>query len=150
MEELGLKAEFEEEFSDTIPTNSIIRQEPEAGVSVKKGDRITFFVSKGPEENEKPEENKPSSNENPGNENNDEPTVQQPPVKKKSTMLTLYGPKDKDSAVVQVSVNGSNVYSKTLGRGKSDVVKLEGTSSPVTVEIFYDGVSQQKRMVELH
>ncbi len=147
VDKLGLKAEFEEEFSDTIPTGSVIRQEPEAGTTVKKGDKIVFYVSKGPEEETK-------NNEDEGNAgNNDEgnkPVEQQPEVKKKSSMITIYGPKNKESALVQVSVNGSNVYSKNLEKGKSDVVKLEGTTSTVTVEIFYDGVSQQKSTVHLH
>ena len=165
IQEMGLKAEFVEEFSDTIPEGSIISQEPEAGASVKKGDVITFYVSKGPEKaeedsekddknedkkDEKPSvstgnDNKPSGGDT-GNDNKPEP----PAVQKKSTMLTLYGPKDKDSALVQVSVNGSTVYSKNLAKGTSDVVRLEGTSSTVEVEIFHDGVSQQKSTVKLH
>ncbi len=151
MDELGLKAEFEEEFSDTIPTGSIIRQEPSSGTSVKKGDKVLFYVSKGPEEGEKPVDEPDDKTETPnqGN-NNEEPDVTKPPVQKKSTMLTVYGPKDKESALVQVSVNGTNVYSKNLQKGKSELVKLEGTSSSVTVEIFYDGVSQQKGTVNLH
>ncbi len=149
MDDLGLKAEFEEEFSDTIPTGSIIRQEPSSGTTVKKGDKVLFFVSKGPEENEDNNPDNTTGSANP-NENNKEPDVTKPPVQKKSTMLTVYGPKDKESALVQVSVNGTNVYSKNLQKGKSELVKLEGTSSSVTVEIFYDGVSQQKATVNLH
>lgn len=155
MENLGLRAEFVEEFSDTIPTGSIISQEPQSGATVKKGDKITFYVSKGPEEKELDEdENKPSNNDNKPNGGNtttpEEPEDPKPPVQKKSTMLTLYGPKNKASALVQVNVNGSTVYSKNLAQGTSDVVRLEGTSSSVEVEIFHDGVSQQKSTVKLH
>jgi len=155
MENLGLRAEFVEEFSDTIPTGSIISQEPQAGATVKKGDKITFYVSKGPEENEPDEgEDKPATNDNKpsgGNSGTTEtPEEPKPPVQKKSTMLTLYGPKNKASALVQVNVNGSNVYSENLAQGTSDVVRLEGTSSTVEVEIFHDGVSQQKSTVKLH
>lgn len=152
IEELGLKAEFEEEVSDTIPTGSVIRQEPVAGTTVKKGDKVIFYVSKGPEE-EKPdnsnENDDPSGGENtPGS--NETPNEEKPDVKKKSSMITIYGPRDKESALVQVNVNGSNVYSKNLAKGTSDVVKLEGTSSSVTVEVFYDGISQKKSTVQLH
>ncbi len=156
MDQLGLKCTFEEEFSDTIPKGSVIRQEPESGKTVKKGDMITFYVSKGPEDGEEdPDEgeDKPSTDvQKPDTPTtgNDKPAVQDPPAKKKSTMLTLYGPKDKDSAVVKVTVNGKQVYTETLAKGQSDVVKLEGTSSSVEVEIFYDGVSQQKATVNLH
>ena len=151
MEDLGLKAEFEEEFSDTIPTGSIIRQEPAAGNTVKKGDKITFYVSKGPEE-EKTDEpsNDGGEGSGGGTTSNEEPVVEKPPVQKKSTMLTLYGPKDKESALVQVNVNGSTYYSKNLKKGESDVVRLEGTASTIEVEIFHDGVSQQKSTVKLH
>ncbi|MBQ9736856.1 MAG: Stk1 family PASTA domain-containing Ser/Thr kinase [Clostridia bacterium] len=152
MEELGLKSEFTEEFSDTIPTGSIIRQEPEAGTTVRKGDSVMFYVSKGPEE-EKPDEpvqGEPTGSGNTG-EGNDTPNVEKPPVaQKKSTMITIYGPKDKASALVQVSVNGSVVYSKNLAQNTSDLVRLEGTSSTVEVELFYDGVLQKKSTVKLH
>ncbi|MBR5614238.1 MAG: Stk1 family PASTA domain-containing Ser/Thr kinase [Clostridia bacterium] len=160
IEKLGLRAEFVEEFSDTIPTGSVISQEPQAGSTVRKGDTITFYVSKGPEEAEKDPENQDnpsvtgsqSGNGQTGSNatTNTEPDVEKPPVQKKSTMLTLYGPKNKDSALVQVNVNGSTIYSKNLAKGTSDVVKLEGTSSTVEVEIFHDGVSQQKSTVKLH
>lgn len=145
---LGLEPEFIEEFSDDIPTGSIIRQEPESGEFVKKGDAVTFYVSKGPEKVEKEEkpDNNPQNNETTQPDNQDN----KPDVPKKSTMITLYGPKNKDSALVQVNVNGNTVYSKKLNKGQSDVVKLEGTSSSVEVEILHDGVSQQKGNVRLH
>ncbi len=152
IEELGLKAEFEEETSDTIPTGSVIRQEPVAGTTVKKGDKITFYVSKGPDE-EVPDEsqnNESSGGDNPSSGTTVDPDEKKPEVKKKSSMITIYGPKDKDSALVQVSVDGSTVYSKNLARGTSDVVKLQSTASSVTVEVFYDGVSQKKSTVQLH
>ncbi len=147
--ELGLEAEFIEEFSDDIPKGSVISQEPESGKYVKKGDLITFYVSKGPDEEKKDTPEKPSNEDEPAT--NSEPVKEEKPaVSKKSTMLTLYGPKDKESALVQVNVNGNTVYSKTLQKGKSDIVKLEGTSNSVEVEILHDGVSQQKGTVRLH
>lgn len=146
---LGLEAEFIEEFSDDIPTGSIIRQDPEAGTVVKEGDTVTFYVSKGPEKtvNEEKPENSTQNNEKTETDNNQE---EKPEIPKKSTMLTIYGPKNKDSALVQVNVNGNTVYSKNLNKGQSDVVKLEGTSNSVEVEILHDGVSQQKSNVRLH
>ena len=148
MKNLGLEPEFIEEFSDDIPTGSIIRQEPESGAFVKKGDAVTFYVSKGPENTEKEEkpDNNPQNNDTPQTNNQDN----KPDAPKKSTMLTIYGPKNKDSALVQVNVNGKTEYSKTLKKGESAVVKLEGTSSSVEVEILHDGVSQQKSNVRLH
>lgn len=155
VENLGFETEFIEEFSDTFPTGSIISQEPEAGTSMKKGEKVTFYVSKGPEDEKEPDntdnqDNKNNESTSTGNTDISSSNESNPPAKKKSTMLTLYGPKDKESSLVQVNVNGNTVYSKTLAQGKSDVVKLEGTSSSVEVEILYDGVSQQKSTVKLH
>ena len=65
-------------------------------------------------------------------------------------MLTVYGPKDKDSALVQVKANGNVVHTMTIKRGGSEVVKLESTASSVEVEILYDGVSMQKSTVKLY
>ncbi len=161
-ENYELDVEIIEEFSDEVPKNAIIKQEPAPGSYVRKGDVITFYVSKGPENPEKddntididnPTEIKdptpvvkpdnPSTNREPGKEDN-------PSSQKKSTMLTIYGPKDKSSALVQVKVNGKVKYSETLKKDQSDTVKLEGTSSSIEVEILYDGVLQQKGTVQLH
>lgn len=167
VEELGLKADFIEEYSDTFPTGSIISQEPSAGSEVHEGDTIVFYVSKGPKENEDDKkEDDEKKNETSHGDNTQtsggsstgsadkpsgggEQTTTAAPAKK-STMLTIYGPKDKDTSLVQVNVNGNTVYSKTLSNGQSDVVKLEGTASSVEVEILYDGVSTQKSTVKLH
>jgi serine/threonine-protein kinase len=45
----GLKVDLEYENSDTVPENSVIRQEPNAGESVEPGTRITIVVSQGEE-----------------------------------------------------------------------------------------------------
>ncbi|MBR2453075.1 MAG: Stk1 family PASTA domain-containing Ser/Thr kinase [Clostridia bacterium] len=149
VKDLGLEAEFIEEYSDDIPTGAIIKQEPKAGDFVKPGDVVTFYVSRGPEkEPEKTNQEDKKPENNPSTDTKTE--EKQPEPQKKSSMLTLYGPKEKASALVQVNVNGKTVYSKTLNKGASDVVKLEGTSNSVEVEILHDGVSQQKGTVRLH
>lgn len=149
VKDLGLEADFIEEYSDDIPTGAIIKQEPKAGDFVKPGDVITFYVSRGPEK--EPEKNNQEDNKPENNPNTDTKTDEkQPEPQKKSSMLTIYGPKEKASALVQVNVNGKNAYSKILSKGASDVVKLEGTSNSVEVEILHDGVSQQKGTVRLH
>jgi serine/threonine-protein kinase len=38
-----------EEFSEDVPPNSVVRQEPSDGVKAHAGDKITLFVSKGPD-----------------------------------------------------------------------------------------------------
>ncbi len=68
----------------------------------------------------------------------------------KSTYLTVYGPSNKDSALVQVRVNGSEVYSKTLSSGADDMVKIVSSSSTANVEILHDGVVVQQQTVTLN
>lgn len=167
MRKYGLEGEFIDEASDTIPAGAIIRQVPKAGSSVEKGDTITFFVSTGPAEDKKEEKDDvldKKEEENPQTSNETKPSntqtsnqnqggggsVQTPEPQKKSSMLTVYGPKDKESALVQVKVNGTVVYSKNIANGSSEVVKLESGQSSVEVEILYDGVSKQKSTVQLH
>lgn len=203
IKKLGLKAEFIEEASDEIPKGAIIRQVPGAGVSVTKGELITFYVSTGPDDEKKPENsnntitvtiNKNDSNSNntgkvdtsasestnvennskPGNNLNSTDSVNKPPAgntnnntgvsnenntgalnnnqktEKKSSTLTVYGPKDKESANVQVKANGRVVFSRVIKKGSSEAVRIESSDSTVEVEILYDGVSMQKGMVTLH
>lgn len=154
IENMGLKVEIIEEPSDTYPIGTVVRHAPIANIPVEKGETVTLFVSSGPEEivdepdekEEKPsdEKEKPTTNDEKKEDEN------KPAVQKKSSMITIYGPRDKESAVVQVKVNGNLSYTKTIKNGESDVVKLEGTSDSVEVEILYDGVSKQKSTVKLN
>ncbi len=151
MKRIGLNCEFIEEESDEIPNGAIIRQYPTSGSIVNKGDLVTFYVSTGPKKEDESTEN-PTENK-PGN-SNDETTSKDPatttkPADKKSTMLTVYGPKDKSAALVHVKVNGKIVYEKNIRNGQSEVVKLESPMSTVDVEILYDGVSMQKKTINL-
>lgn len=143
--ELGLEAEFIDEKSEEIPEGAIIRQVPRAGMSVRKGDLITFYVSSGPPE--KTEETSGETNPNPQNPNTE---TTNPKPAKKSTVLTVFGPKNKDSANVQVKANGTVVWSKTISKGASEAVKLESTSDTVEVEILHDGISIGKQTVKLN
>lgn len=49
VEKHGLKVNINEEFSDTVEKNVVIRQTPEANTEINIGDTITVYVSKGPE-----------------------------------------------------------------------------------------------------
>ncbi|MBE7023760.1 MAG: Stk1 family PASTA domain-containing Ser/Thr kinase [Ruminococcaceae bacterium] len=164
LKKLGLRVDFVEEYSEDIPKGSIIRQDPSSGSYVRPGDEVVLYISKGPEKTEeeekeketektddtKKEEEKQEPDKTESEKTPDEKTNEGEKVQKKSSTLTLYGPKDKESAVVQVNVNGRTVYSKKLLKGESDVVRLEGTTNSVDVEILHDGVSQQKGTVRLH
>ena len=153
MKRIGLNCEFIDEESDEIPNGAIIRQYPTSGSIVNKGDLITFYVSTGPKKEDESTndqtENKPSnSNNDTQSPSNNQGTVNKP-AEKKSTMLTVYGPKDKSEAHVQVKVNGKVAYEKNIKNGQSEVVRLESPMSSVDVEILYDGVSVQKKTINL-
>lgn len=45
----GLKVSEQQEFSTTVAKSSVIRQNPSAGTSLSKGDRVSLVVSNGPE-----------------------------------------------------------------------------------------------------
>ncbi len=180
IEELGLVVDIIEEYSDTVPEKAIIRQSPKESSSVKKNDVVTLYVSKGPREEtkatEKPKEEEKKDNNKTNNSTNSESgnssgtstgssgnsnsqsgkgqsgssSSTSSQDKKKSTMLTVYGPKNSETAYVEVRVNGKSVYGKQIKKGESDVVKLEGNTSQVDVEILYDGVSSQKKTVTLY
>lgn len=144
IKELGLEAEFLEEKSEEIPEGAIIRQVPRAGMSVKKGETVTFYVSSGPPESTEEPDDKTNEPEKP---NSDTTT---PKPAKKSTVLTVFGPKNKDSANVQVKANGAIVWSKNISKGASEAVRLESPSDTVEVEILHDGVVIGKQTVKLN
>ena len=66
------------------------------------------------------------------------------------TWLSIKGPSDKESALVEVKVDGKLVHSVILQSNETKTIKLESTSSTVSVEILYDGVSQGVKNVTLH
>jgi len=45
----GLVASEEDEFSASIPVDTVARQTPQAGDSVRKGSAVTIFISRGPQ-----------------------------------------------------------------------------------------------------
>ncbi len=137
LENKGLKAVFKEEYSDTYAEGKICRQTPDPGRLLEEGERVTLYVSLGkePEEPEDPEEP-----ENP----------EEPQERKKMTWLSIKGPSDKESALVEVKVDGKLVHSVILQSNETKTIKLESTSSTVSVEILYDGVSQGVKNVTLH
>ena len=49
IESEGLVAKRDYVYSDTVPEGKVASQSPEAGASVKKGDTVTYYISRGPE-----------------------------------------------------------------------------------------------------
>ncbi len=143
LDALGLEVAIVERYSNTVAKGSVISQSPIEGVLVKEGKTVTLYVSKGPDtavDAKEPDKNK----------NDEKDNGKQDEGAKKSTTITIYGPKDKESALVQVNVNGSNVYSATMKKGASKAIKLESKSNTIQVEVLYDGVSQGERTVTLY
>ena len=49
IEDKGFKASREYAYSDTVPEGEVVSQSPEAGKKAKKGDTITYYLSRGVE-----------------------------------------------------------------------------------------------------
>ena len=49
LEELGLRVDAQEAFSDTVPAGDVIAQDPGSGAAGHRLDTVTLQVSKGPE-----------------------------------------------------------------------------------------------------
>ncbi len=130
--ELYSKVKIVERYDDSVAKGQILSQSVPSGSSLEKGETLVITVStdKKPDEPEtKPDE--PEDKE----ENPKEDTPQQAYRKR----LTVYGPTDKDSALVEVKVNGKTIKSTELSKGASDVVTIQSTLSSVTAEIYHDG-----------
>lgn len=49
LEKKGLRVDVQEEFSDTVEKDSVLSQDPAAGVSIPSGSTVTITVSSGPD-----------------------------------------------------------------------------------------------------
>lgn len=149
----GLSVRIVKESHNSIPIDSIIRQSPSPDTSVRKDDTVTLYVSTGPEDDvndqsPSPTPTQPSSSPTPSGNPSPSPSASEEP--KKSAFLTIRGPKDKDSAQVEVRANGKSIFNKQMANGTTESLKIEGTSATAEVEIFYDGVSAQKQTIDLN
>lgn len=115
LEENGLIANVDEEYSTTTPEGEITRQEPESGSQLEKGQTVDIYISKGPEE--------------------------KPPKSVKETFTVAYNPdlqaKDGDQPTDETTKPDSNKPGK---RDKSDPNKPEKPEKPVeqTVKIYIE------------
>ncbi len=134
IEAMGLKPVVKEKYSEEYDKGKICEQTPNPGTFLEEGEKVTLYLSLGPEPQEP-----------------DEPTEpEEPAERKKVAWLSIKGPADKESALVEVKVDGKTVYSEVLQKNEPKTIKLEGTSNSVSVEILYDGVSQGAKTVTLH
>ncbi len=80
LEDQGLSADIEEDYSDTTSEGEVIRQNPATDTEMDKGDTVKLFISKGAEE--KPPKNHsvtftvPYNPESQGSENQEKPVKQ--------------------------------------------------------------------------
>lgn len=137
---LDISIKLKYEFDDSYDEDFIIAQSEEEGTLLEDIDTLTLTISKG-EDNDKPDDKTdegkdPSGNNDEGNNQ----TEDNPPQVANRKRLTIYGPTSKDSAKVDVKVNGKTIKSLELSRGASDVVTIQSSLSSVNVEIFHDGV----------
>ncbi len=153
----GFRVNTVKEFHDSIPIDAIIRQSPAADTLMEKDETVTLYVSKGPENESDTNSPSPSPSDTSTAPPSHSPSVSASPspspsaeVPKKSAYLTIHGPKNKESAQVQVTANGKSIFNKQMASGTSELLKIEGTSATAEVEIFYDGVSAQKQTIDLN
>lgn len=112
---LGLEVVVHEEASDTVDAGLVIRQNPDATTNVPAGSTVELWVSTGPEES--------GSEEQVGEE-----------------LLIIPLPTDRETAEVQVVVNGTIVFNESVDcRQGNYPYKLTGTGT-VSVEVYVDGV----------
>ena len=110
---LGLEVVVYEEASDTVEAGLVIRQNPTATTQVPAGSTVELWVSTGPEES--------------GQEQDMEP-------------LIIALPTDRETAEVQVVVDGVIVFNESVPcRDGNYVYELYGTGT-VSVEVYVDGV----------
>lgn len=121
-----------EKYDDSVPAGQIIYQTPSFGSELKDGEILTVTVStdKKDDESDKNDENSNTKDPEP-----DKPSSQQANRKR----LTIYGPTDKDSALVEVKINGKTIKSVEMARGASDVVTIQSSLPTVKAEIYHDG-----------
>ena len=195
IEEQGFTCSLVEKYHPTVPVGEVISQTPGAGTKLEKGAKIIIYVSRGPEpkktvlkdESQSASETK-DENENTdgavkgdntdGSEKNEtvkkmenseknnvsdkiekkdetlkngevEETTSESVKKKNVQHMTVFGPKDKESALVEVEVDGELIYSRELQRGKSADISIESEKSEVVVEVYQDDVLQQKKTLTM-
>ena len=137
--QLYSKVKIVERYDDSVPSGQILSQSVPSGSSLEKGETLVITVStdKKPDEPEKEPEEK-----------EDKPT-EETPQQAYRKRLTVYGPTDKDSALVEVKVNGKTIKSAQLSKGASDVVTIQSTLPSVTAEIYHDGTLVHTETVKM-
>jgi len=137
VERRGFKLETEEQHHDDVPMGEVIGQRPEPGTLMDPGEKITVIISTGPEEDH-------GGGDHGGGEGNNGSSGDGNERQKKTNYLTVYGPRNSDSAHVEVKVDGDMVYDATINKGQDVTLRVESYKDEVEVEIYYDGKLEHK------
>ncbi len=141
LDDLDITVKLKYEYNDSYDEDYVIDQSEPEGTKLSKIKKLTLTLSKGPKNEGK--NNDENEDEGSGtaadpveNPNNNGETTQQAHRKR----LTIYGPTNKDSAHVEVKVNGKVLKSMEMTKGSSDVVTIQSTLPSANVEVYHDGV----------
>ncbi len=138
IENLDIAVKLKYEFDDSYDEDYIIDQSEAEGTKLSKIRTLTLTLSKGKDDskNDDDEENPDDETEvTPSPAPNDNDQTQALNRKR----LTIYGPTNKESAHVEVKVNGKVIKSMEMTKGASDVVTIQSSKSSVNVEVYHDG-----------
>ncbi len=143
LNELDISIKLKYKYDDSYDEDYIIDQSEPAGTKLSKINKLTLTLSKGkenPDDDNKDDENKDDDKTNATSSPSPKPDDGQTSTQANRKRLTIYGPSNKDSAHVEVKVNGKVLKSMEMAKGSSDVVTIQSTLPTANVEVYHDGV----------
>ena len=111
---MELEVVIHEEASDTVDAGKVIRQNPAASTEIPKGSTVELWVSTGPE-----------TGAGGGQEGEEQ--------------LRIALPTDRETAEVQIVVNGEIVYNQLVDCSQGNLPYMLRGTGTVSVEVYVDG-----------
>jgi serine/threonine-protein kinase len=125
----GLKYSEQQEFSDEVEAGKVIRTDPGAGTSsLKAGDTVTVYVSRGPENKENTFDVKISARFNGPDDKQDTISVMLKDAKNTSAVEVLNFPLDKNTPTTEQTV------SVTTTEGGSATIEIQRNGKPAVTK----------------
>lgn len=143
LDDLDISIKLKYEYDENYDEDYIIDQSEPSGTKLSKIKTLTLTLSKGKKDADKDEESDKKDDETtvtPSPAPTSAPSENQPTQTSNRKRFTIYGPTDKETAHVEVKVNGKVIKSLEMSKGSSDVVTIQSASSSVNVEVYHDGV----------
>ena len=134
-----MKFSEQQEFSDEIEEGKVIRTDPGAGsTSLKKGDTVTLYISKGPENKENSFNVTISAKFTGSDDQQDKITVLVKDAQRSSLTEVLDFPLDKNTSSTEQTVSvttteGGSATIEVQRNGKSAVTKTVQKAETITV-----------------